>query len=55
MSSLTLTAKDRAVRLRAVGTIFTTSDVSQLEALNAALAAETDPLVKTRMEEARPC
>jgi urea transport system permease protein len=53
MSSLTLTAKDRVVRLRSVDTIFTTSDVTQTEALTAALAAETDPLVKRRMEEAQ--
>jgi urea transport system permease protein len=53
MSGLTLMAKDRAVRLRAIDTIFTTADVGQMEGLNAALAAEADPLVKRRMEEAK--
>jgi urea transport system permease protein len=41
------------VRLRAAETIFTTADVSQMEGLDAALAAEADPQVKRRMEEAR--
>jgi urea transport system permease protein len=53
MSGLTLMAKDQSVRLRAVDTIFTTSDVSQMEGLSTALAAEADPLVKRRMEEAK--
>ncbi len=53
MSGLTLMAKDKAVRLRAAETIFTTADVSQMEGLDAALAAEADPQVKRRMEQAR--
>jgi urea transport system permease protein len=53
MSGLTLMAKDQAVRLRAVDTIFTTADVGQMEGLIAALATEADPLVKRRMEEAK--
>jgi urea transport system permease protein len=52
LSGLTLMAKDARVRLRAAETIFTGADVSQLEALKAALAAETDPVVKLRMEQA---
>jgi urea transport system permease protein len=53
LSGLTLMAKDKAVRLRAAETIFTTADVSQLDGLNAALAAENDPDVKRRMEQAK--
>ena len=53
LSGLTLMAKDKAVRLRAAETIFTTADVSQMEGLDAALAAEADPEVKRRMEQAK--
>jgi urea transport system permease protein len=53
LSGLTLMAKDKAVRLRAAETIFTTADVSQMEGLDTALVAEADPQVKRRMEEAK--
>jgi urea transport system permease protein len=52
LSGLTLMAKDAGVRLRAAETIFTGADVSQMEALRTALAAETDRAVKLRMEQA---
>ena len=53
LSSLTLMAKDPATRLAAAETIFTSMDATQLEVLDAALAAESDAAVKARMLQAR--
>jgi urea transport system permease protein len=52
LSALTLTAKDARVRLAATETIFTSADITQIDALKTALAAEADPAVKNRMEQA---
>jgi urea transport system permease protein len=53
LSGLTLMAKDPAIRLAAAEQIFAKPDPAQLEALETAIAAEKDPSVRTRMEEAR--
>ena len=53
LSGLTLMAKDPAVRLAAAEQIFAKPDATQSEALDAAIAAETDPAIRRRMEEAR--
>ncbi len=53
LSGMTLLAKDRNVRLRAVQTIFTSADATQLEALESAIAVESDNEIKIRMAQAR--
>ncbi len=53
LSGMTLLAKDRSVRLQAANTIFSSADATQIEALDKAIAQETDSAVKTRMNEAR--
>ncbi len=53
ISGLTLQAANPAVRLSAADTIFSAPDPGQLEAVEAALAEETDATVRTRMEQAR--
>jgi len=53
VSGLTLMANDPAVRMAAAEQIFAKPDRGQLEALEMAIAAEKDPTVRTRMEEAR--
>lgn len=52
LSGLTLRADDPAVRMSAADTIFLSADVSAIEALEVAIAAETDPRVKARMQAA---
>jgi urea transport system permease protein len=53
VSALTLGAPDPAVRLSAADTLFENADEDQLEAIEAALEAETVPEVRARMEQAR--
>ncbi|SDX45215.1 amino acid/amide ABC transporter membrane protein 1, HAAT family [Albimonas donghaensis] len=53
ISGLTLRAPEPAIRMTAAETIFASADAAQLDALEAALAEETDAGVKSRMEEAR--
>lgn len=53
LGSLTLQAADPAVRLTAAQSIFKAQDPEKIEALDAALAAETDEQVRTVMEQAR--
>ena len=53
VGSLTLAAKDSAVRMRAAETLIANPDPASLESIEAALAAETDGAVKARMETAR--
>jgi urea transport system permease protein len=53
LSGMTLMAKDPAIRSQAASTIFDSSDPSQLEALEKALAAEEDPSIREQMEEAK--
>ncbi len=53
LSGMTLLAKDRSVRMQAASTIFASADATQVDALDTAIAQETDSAVKTRMNEAR--
>lgn len=53
LGTLTLRAKDPAVRLAAAATMFRTPDAANIEPLDAAIAAETDPSVKVLFEQAR--
>src|SRR5436190_9981831 len=53
LGNLTLQSPDAATRLQAAETIFKNSDVSQLAALDAAIASEADARVKAQMELAR--
>ncbi|MFZ2099438.1 MAG: urea ABC transporter permease subunit UrtB [Oricola sp.] len=53
VSGLTLHAKNPAVRLSAAETMFSRPDPASIEALDAAIAAETDTNVKTAFREAR--
>ncbi|WP_349358163.1 urea ABC transporter permease subunit UrtB [Stappia sp.] len=53
LGTLTLRAPDPAIRLAAADAIFKAQDVDSLDALEAALAAETDPAVATALGEAR--
>lgn len=53
IGALTLAAKDPAVRLSAAETLIVNPDPEALETIEAALASETDPVVKARMETAR--
>jgi urea transport system permease protein len=53
LGNLTLQSPDPATRLQAALTIFRNSDASQLAALDAAIASETDAGVKSQMELAR--
>ncbi|MGD0104036.1 MAG: urea ABC transporter permease subunit UrtB [Rhodopila sp.] len=51
--SLQLFAPDAATRLQAASAVFTSHDPAALPALDRALAKETDPEVKRRMDQAR--
>ena len=53
LGTLTLRAKDPAVRIAAADTMFKTPDAANIEPLNAAIAAETEPSVKSLFEQAR--
>ena len=53
LGNLTLQSPDTATRRQAAETIFKNSDASQLTALDAAIAGETDAGVKAQMELAR--
>ncbi|MBN9669386.1 urea ABC transporter permease subunit UrtB [Roseibium aggregatum] len=53
LGSLTLMAPDPAVRKQAAEAVFKSRDPDSIEALDAALAAETDDSVRTVMEQAR--
>jgi len=53
LGSLTLMAQDPSVRMAAAEAIFKAKDPDSIEALDAALAAETDDGVRRAMEEAR--
>jgi urea transport system permease protein len=53
LGSLQLFAPDAPTRLQAASAVFTSHDPAALPALGRALAKETDPAVKTRMEQAR--
>ncbi len=53
LSGMTLLSPDRQTRLKAAATIFASADTSQLAALESAIAAEQDSVVKAAMEQAR--
>lgn len=53
LGTLTLRAKDPAVRIAAADTMFMTPDAANIEPLDAAIAAETDAKVKALFEQAR--
>ncbi|MBO0904014.1 urea ABC transporter permease subunit UrtB [Jiella sonneratiae] len=53
LGTLTLRADNPAQRMRAADTLFSEGDPEMVAPLDAAIAAETDPAVKTRMQEAR--
>ena len=53
LSSLTLGAKNPQARLSAASNMLANPDPAMVEALDAAIAAEEDPAVKQRMQEAR--
>ncbi|RUT98549.1 urea ABC transporter permease subunit UrtB [Mesorhizobium sp. USDA-HM6] len=53
LGMLTLRAKEPGVRLAAAATMFKTPDAANIEPLDAAMAAETDPNVKALFEQAR--
>ncbi|TPI42287.1 urea ABC transporter permease subunit UrtB [Mesorhizobium sp. B3-1-6] len=53
LGTLTLRAKDASVRLAAAMTMFKTPDAANIEPLDAAIAAETNPAVKSMFDEAR--
>jgi len=53
LGSLTLMAPDPAARIAAAQSVFKAQDPNQIEALDAALAAETDAGVRKVMEQAR--
>ncbi|MFK0688235.1 urea ABC transporter permease subunit UrtB [Mesorhizobium sp. IMUNJ 23033] len=53
LGTLTLRAKDPAVRITAADTMFKTPDAANIEPLDAAIAAETNANVKALFEQAR--
>lgn len=53
LSALRLFAPDTSVRATAADTLFASRDMAAIPALDRALARETDPGVKTRMQQAR--
>lgn len=53
LGTLTLRAKDPAMRIAAADTMFKTPDAANIEPLDAAIAAETEPNVKSLFEQAR--
>ncbi|MCT8991778.1 urea ABC transporter permease subunit UrtB [Chelativorans sp. SCAU2101] len=53
LSTLTLGAKSAEARMAAADTMFANPDPAMIEALDAAIEAESDPAVKLRMERAR--
>src|SRR4051794_6254772 len=53
LGTLTLGAKDPAVRLAAAGTMFKTPDAANIEPLDTAIASETVASVKALLEQAR--
>ena len=53
LGPLTLRAPDPARRAEAASAVFRSRDAAALPALDAAIAAETDPAVKRQMQEAR--
>jgi len=53
LGTLTLRAKDASVRLAAAATMFKTPDAANIAPLDAAIAAEIEPAVKTMFEQAR--
>ncbi len=53
LGALTLRAKDANLRLAAANTMFKTPDAGNIEALDAAIAAETDTAIKATFEQAR--
>lgn len=53
LGTLTLRAKDPAVRIAAADTMFKTPDAANIEPLDAAIAAETDAKVNALFEQAR--
>ncbi len=53
LGTLTLRAKDPAVRIAAADTMFKTPDAANIEPLDAAIAAESDAKVKALFEQAR--
>jgi urea transport system permease protein len=53
LSSLTLRAPNREQRLAAASNMLSNPDAAAIEALDAAIAEEGDPAVRTRMEQAR--
>jgi urea transport system permease protein len=53
LGALQLFSHDPATRLQAADAVFTAHEPSALPALNKAIAAETDPTVRRRMEQAR--
>jgi urea transport system permease protein len=53
IGSLTLLSPDPAKRLAAAAAVFRSRDTSALEAVDAALARETEPRVKAALEQAR--
>ncbi|SMH48256.1 urea ABC transporter permease subunit UrtB [Mesorhizobium australicum] len=53
IGALTLGAEDPAVRLTAATTMFLNPDAANLEAIEAAIASESDATVKAKLEDAR--
>ncbi|MFH1796120.1 MAG: urea ABC transporter permease subunit UrtB [Pseudomonadota bacterium] len=53
IGALTLGAEDPAVRLTAATTMFLNPDAANLEAIEAAIASETNAAVKAKLEDAR--
>ena len=53
IGALTLGAEDPAVRLTAATTMFLNPDAANLEAIEAAIASESDAAVKAKLEDAR--
>ncbi|RWK19755.1 MAG: urea ABC transporter permease subunit UrtB [Mesorhizobium sp.] len=53
LGTLTLRAMDASVRLAAAATMFKTPDAANIEPLDTAIAAETEPAVKALFEQAR--
>ena len=53
VGALTLTAKDSAIRMSAADTLIINPDPEALDAIEAAIAREEDPAVRTRLETAQ--
>ncbi|MBO0662074.1 urea ABC transporter permease subunit UrtB [Jiella sp. MQZ9-1] len=53
LGSLTLRSPDPNTRMAAAGTLFSTATPEAMKTLDAAIAAETVPAIKTKLEEAR--